>query len=218
MNHYGSTEIYTFSVLPDVHAKPGCAGLAGHPLRRCAWSPRAPSGASGPDETRAARTRRARSSPSLDSDEAFAGYWNRPDADAKALRDGWYFTGDMGYVDDAGELFVCGRVDDMIISGGENIHPVEVEEVLARHPQVKDVAVVGEPDEKWGERVVAFVVPAGRGLTAADLDQHCREQPRPRELQAAPTHHLRRTRSPRPPPARSCAGCCAKGATWRCER
>ena len=60
---------------------------------------------------------------SLDSDEAFAGYWNRPDADAKALRDGWYFTGDMGYVDEAGDLFVSGRVDDMIISGGENIHP-----------------------------------------------------------------------------------------------
>ena len=112
---------------------------------------------------------------SLDSDEAFAGYWKRPDADAKALRDGWYFTGDMGYVDEAGDLYVSGRVDDMIISGGENIHPVEVEEVLARHPRVKDVAVVGEPDEKWGERVVAFVVPADPGVTAAVLDQHCRE-------------------------------------------
>jgi len=112
---------------------------------------------------------------SLDSDEAFAGYWNRPDADAKALRQGWYFTGDMGYVDDAGDLFVSGRVDDMIISGGENIHPVEVEEVLARHPQVKDVAVVGAPDEKWGERVVAFVVSTGEDLSAATLDQHCRD-------------------------------------------
>jgi 2-furoate---CoA ligase len=110
---------------------------------------------------------------SLDSDEAFAGYWRRPDADAKALRDGWYFTGDMGYVDADGELFVSGRVDDMIISGGENIHPVEVEDVLARHADVKDVAVIGEPDEKWGERVVAFVVPGG-ALTAETLDHHCR--------------------------------------------
>jgi 2-furoate---CoA ligase len=111
---------------------------------------------------------------SLASPEAFAGYWNRPDADVRALRDGWYFTGDMGYVDGDGELVVTGRVDDMIISGGENIHPVEVEEVLARHPHVADVAVVGEPDERWGQRVTAFVVPAARGLTADALDAHCR--------------------------------------------
>jgi len=110
---------------------------------------------------------------SLGSDEAFAGYWNRPDADARALREGWYFTGDMGWIDADGDLWVAGRVDDMIISGGENIHPVEVEDVLARHPNVKDVAVVGEPDEKWGERVVAFIVPAGE-LRADVLDQHCR--------------------------------------------
>src|SRR5262245_53849071 len=81
----------------------------------------------------------------------------------------------MGYLDPDGELHVSGRVDDMIISGGENIHPVEVEEILARHPLVGDVAVVGEPDEKWGERVVAFVVPRGRGLSAEALDRHCRD-------------------------------------------
>src|SRR5207247_5999060 len=84
----------------------------------------------------------------LDSDEAFAGYWNRPDADAKALREGWYFTGDMGYVDADGELHVAGRVDDMIISGGENIHPVEIEEVLARRPRVGDLRVDGEAEAK----------------------------------------------------------------------
>ena len=81
----------------------------------------------------------------------------------------------MGYVDAEGELHVAGRVDDMIISGGENIHPVEVEEVLARHPAVRDVAVVGEPDERWGERVVAFVVAAEPGLTADELDRYCRQ-------------------------------------------
>ena len=112
----------------------------------------------------------------LASDEAFAGYWNRPDADATALRDGWYFTGDMGYVDADGDLYVAGRVDDMIISGGENIHPVEVEEALARHPGVKDVAVAGEADERLGERVAAFVVP-GVGVTAEELDRFCRESP-----------------------------------------
>jgi 2-furoate---CoA ligase len=72
-----------------------------------------------------------------------------------------------------GDLWVAGRVDDMIISGGENIHPVEVEDALARHAGVKDVAVIGEPDEKWGERVVAFVV-AAPGVTATALDGHCR--------------------------------------------
>jgi 2-furoate---CoA ligase len=82
----------------------------------------------------------------------------------------------MGYVDSDGDLYVAGRVDDMIISGGENIHPVEVEEVLSRHPRVRDVAVVGEADAKWGERVVAFVV-SGAGVTADELDRFCRESP-----------------------------------------
>ncbi|HEV8439942.1 MAG TPA: AMP-binding protein [Methylomirabilota bacterium] len=173
VNHYGSTEIYTFSVFPGVAAKPGCAGRPGihsklrvvtaSTERRVGHDEAVPPGEKG--EIIAG----------LDSDEAFAGYWNRPDADARALRDGWYFTGDMGYVDEAGDLYVSGRVDDMIISGGENIHPVEVEEVLARHPQVRDVAVVGEPDEKWGERVVAFVVAAGPALTSSALDRYCVE-------------------------------------------
>lgn len=172
VNHYGSTEIYTFSVRPDVHAKPGCAGRPGLHARlrvvRASTERRV-----SPDEV-AAPGEKGEIIAALDSPEAFAGYWNRSDADARALRDGWYFTGDMGYVDDAGELWVAGRVDDMIISGGENIHPVEVEEVLARHPGVRDVAVVGEPDERWGERVVAFVVAGDGGLTAQALDAWCR--------------------------------------------
>ena len=158
MNHYGSTEIYTFSVLcPTCTPSPAARDVPGstRTLRVVAASTER---RVGPDEI-VPPGEKGEIIASLDSDEAFAGYWKRPDADAKALRDGWYFTGDMGYLDDAGDLFVSGRVDDMIISGGENIHPVEVEEVLARHPQVRDVAVVGEPDEKWGERVVAFVVP-----------------------------------------------------------
>ena len=175
VNHYGSTEIYTFSIFPDVHTKPGCAGRPGiHSTLRVveASTERRVT----PDEP-VPRGEKGEIIASLGSDEAFAGYWNRPDADAKTLRDGWYFTGDMGYLDEGGDLFVSGRVDDMIISGGENIHPVEVEEVLARHPQVRDVAVVGEPDEKWGERVVAFVVPRDAGLNADVLDRHCRESP-----------------------------------------
>jgi 2-furoate---CoA ligase len=173
VNHYGSTEVYTFSVRPDVHLKPGCAGRPGvHSTLRvvAASSERrvGPDEVVGPHEKGEIIAR-------LDSDEAFAGYWNRPDADARALRDGWYFTGDMGYLDADGELHVSGRVDDMIISGGENIHPVEVEEVLARHPQVRDVAVVGEPDARWGERVVAFIVRGRGALTAEAIDRYCRE-------------------------------------------
>src|SRR5262245_40955211 len=175
VNHYGSTEIYTFSVRPDVHRKPGCAGRPGlHSALRVVTA--SMDRRVGPDEVVAAGDK-GEIIARLDSDEAFAGYWNRPDADARALRDGWYFTGDMGWIDAEGELYVAGRVDDMIISGGENIHPVEVEEALARHPAVRDVAVVGERDERWGERVVAYVVPATPHLTAEALDRFCRESP-----------------------------------------
>ena len=173
VNHYGSTEIYTFSVFPDVHTKPGCAGRAGiHAKLRVVEASR--ERRVGPEET-VGPGEKGEIIASLDSEEAFAGYWKRPDADAHALRGGWYFTGDMGYLDEAGDLFVVGRVDDMIISGGENIYPAEVEEVLGRHPQVRDVAIVGEPDPRWGERVVAFVVRGGAGLTIAALDRHCLE-------------------------------------------
>ena len=175
VNHYGSTEIYTFSVRPDVHLKPGCAGRPGiHATLRVVTA--STERRVHPDET-VPPGENGEIIARLDSDEAFAGYWNRPDADAQALRAGWYFTGDVGWMDGDGELYVAGRVDDMIISGGENIHPVEVEAVLGRHPQVRDVAVVGEPDEKWGERVVAFVVPALPELTPAALDRYCRESP-----------------------------------------
>ena len=172
VNHYGSTEIYTFTVRPNVGDKPGCAGRAGlHSAIRVVTA--STERRVGPDEI-VGPGEKGEIIASLASEEAFAGYWNRPDADAKARRDGWYFTGDMGWLDDEGELYVAGRVDDMIISGGENIHPVEIEDVLARHPDVGDVAVVGEPDDKWGERVIAFVVPKSSGLTAEALDGFCR--------------------------------------------
>ena len=106
-------------------------------------------------------------------DEAFAGYWNRPDANAKAFRDGWYLTGDTGYTDADGDLFVTGRVDDMIITGGENVSPVEIESCLSLHAGVGEVAVVGLPDERWGKIVAAFVKRAGI-VDEAALDAHCR--------------------------------------------
>ena len=123
----------------------------------------------------------------LGSDEAFAGYWNRPDADAKAIEDGWYRTGDTGHLDEEGDLWLDGRIDDMIVSGGENIHPLEVEEVLAAHPGVVEVAVIGAVDERLGQRVVAVVVGSA---SAEELDEHCLASSlarfkRPREYRSA---------------------------------
>src|SRR5829696_1330925 len=106
----------------------------------------------------------------LAGDESFEGYWRRPEADAKALRQGWYFTGDTGYLDADGDLFVTGRVDDMIITGGENVSPVEIESCLSLHPAVAEVAVVGLPDERWGKIVSAFVKRAV-GVEQDELDQ-----------------------------------------------
>ena len=93
--------------------------------------------------------------------------------DAKSIRDNWYFTGDLGYVDDDGELYVVGRVDDMVISGGENIYPEEVEDVLAKSPLVEQVAVIGMPDDRMGSKVVAFVEPAAPDCSADALNAWC---------------------------------------------
>jgi len=180
VNHYGSSEIYTFSVEQRAASKPGSAGRAGlnQEIRVIAL------GETCADAVVAPRIE-GQIIARLDGDEAFEGYWQRPDADAKSLHDGWYHTGDTGYFDEDGDLFVTGRVDDMIISGGENISPVEIESVLSLHPNVGEAAVVGLPDERWGQRVVAFV----KRIDAVEeevLDGHCRNSAlagfkRPRE-------------------------------------
>ena len=91
------------------------------------------------------------------------GYWNRPEETAAALRGGWMHTGDGGHMDDDGYVFIVDRIKDMIITGGENVYSAEVENALAQHPAVATCAVIGVPDETWGERVHAVVVPvAGR--------------------------------------------------------
>jgi acyl-CoA synthetase (AMP-forming)/AMP-acid ligase II len=105
----------------------------------------------------------------------FSGYWNKPDATATAIIDGWYRTGDAGIRDTDRNLFLVDRLKDMIVSGGENIYSAEVERALAAHPSVQSVAVVGAPDPKWGERVVAFVVLyPDTPVEVADLVSHCR--------------------------------------------
>jgi 2-furoate---CoA ligase len=180
VNHYGSSEVYTFTIDQDATRKAGSAGRAGintriRVVRLGAQSPEALAGVNEEGEIIA----------DLSGDEAFEEYWNRPDANAKSIRLGWYFTGDIGYLDADGDLFVTGRVDDMIISGGENISPVDIESVLSLHPAVDEVAVAGLRDERWGQRVVAFVK-AKADVSAADLNQHCQQSDllnfkRPRE-------------------------------------
>jgi len=90
--------------------------------------------------------------------QLMAGYWNRPDATAKAIRNDWYHTGDAGYVDEEGFLYIRDRIKDLVITGGENVYPAEVENAVLAHPGVADVAVIGVPDAKWGEIVLAAVV------------------------------------------------------------
>ena len=175
INHYGSTEVYTYSVHFDQRAAPGCAGRPATNARLRLVRPEP--GAGPGDEVAPGEIGEIVCH--LGSDEAFAGYWKRPDADARAIRDGWYFTGDLGRCDTGGNLWIVGRIDDMIISGGENVHPLEVEDVLERAPGVREVAVVGLPDERWGQAVTAFVVldADAAGATgeaaAARLDAHC---------------------------------------------
>jgi len=104
------------------------------------------------------------------------GYHNRPEATAEALAGGWMHTGDAGSLDDEGYLYVSDRVKDMIISGGENIYPREIEDVIFRMPAVADAAVIGVPDEKWGETVKAVIqVKEGETLTENDVLSHCRQ-------------------------------------------
>ena len=104
-----------------------------------------------------------------------AGYWEQPDATADTIRDGWLHTGDVGSFDDDGFLTLRDRSKDLIISGGMNIYPREVEEALLRHDGVAAVSVVGRPDPEWGESVVAFVVAADAATapTVEELDQVC---------------------------------------------
>jgi 2-furoate---CoA ligase len=168
VNHYGSSEVYTFTIDQNAPAKPGSAGRAGiNQMVRVVKL-----GAKSVDEV-AGTGEEGEIAALLAGDESFEGYWRRPDADLKALRQGWYFTGDTGFVDADGDMFVTGRVDDMIITGGENVSPVEIESCLSLHAAVSEVAVVGLPDERWGKIVAAFVKPRA-AIDADALDAFCR--------------------------------------------
>lgn len=167
VNHYGSSEIYTFTIDQKAAAKPGSAGRSGINQRIRVVKLNA---------TRAADVAAVGEEGEIialaSSDESFEGYWQRPEATAKVLREGWYFTGDTGYVDEDGDLFVTGRVDDLIVTGGENVSPVEIESCLSLHPAVLEVAVVGLPDERWGKIVAAFIKRAAP-VEAEELNAFC---------------------------------------------
>ncbi len=101
-------------------------------------------------------------------------YWNRPEATAETIRDGWLYSGDLATVDKEGFVYIQDRKKDMIISGGENVYPAEIENLLSGHPKIKDVAVIGQPSERWGESPLAIVVPAdGEFPEAQDVLDYC---------------------------------------------
>jgi long-chain acyl-CoA synthetase len=111
------------------------------------------------------------------SKQNMKGYWGQPETTAGAIVDGWFHSGDAGYFDAQGYLYVHDRIKDMIISGGENIYPAEAESALAAHPAIADVAVIGIPDERWGEQVKAIVVlKPGANLTIEGLDEYARQR------------------------------------------
>jgi long-chain acyl-CoA synthetase len=109
------------------------------------------------------------------SASVMAGYWRKPEATAEVMRGDWYLTGDLGYRDDESYLYLVDRAKDMIVSGGENIYSTEVEDALASHPAVEEVAVFGVPDPRWGESVYAVVV-TRQPVTADELVDHCRQR------------------------------------------
>jgi 2-furoate---CoA ligase len=174
VNFYGCTEMNCMTICSFLDEKPGCAGHPGintsvrvvEAVEGDTVSPDATVPAGDLGEIILDAT----------SPEAFDGYLDRPEADERSFEDGWYFTGDLGYLDEDGDLWVVGRVDDMVISGGENIHPVEVETVVEGHESVTACAVGSVDDDRWGDLVTAYVTTTAEDheRTARELDEYCR--------------------------------------------
>jgi 2-furoate---CoA ligase len=176
VNHYGSTEIYTFTFCDHVMEKPGSVGRPGiHQNIRIiepdVYRSKLPSDTVQDGEIGEIIVH-------LGSPESFKGYWNNPESTKRSVKHNWYYTGDLGYKDADGDLFVVGRMDEMIIHAGDNIYPLEVESVLLEHPKVKEVVVVGEADERWGQVVTAHIIPSDPSLTANELDLFCKQHPK----------------------------------------
>ncbi len=168
---YGMTELAPVATLltPADHEDPALAQSAGRAAAHVEIA------VVGPDDTELPRGQVGEVI--VRGDNVMIGYWNKPDQTAAALRGGWMHTGDAGYLDDRGYLFIVDRLKDMIITGGENVYCAEVENALAGHPAVAACAVIGVPDPTWGERVHAVVVlQPGREVTGEQLREFCRGQ------------------------------------------
>lgn len=170
-NLYGTTEIYGTLAYIDLHdiRDPTVTGPANVGLETRVVSV----DSDDPEDTTDPGTQ-GELIVNTDSPVAFDGYWNKPEATEEAIQDGWFYTDDAARRTKENNIVITGRVDDMIISGGENIHPTEVEDVLHTHPDVTDAGVIGQSDEEWGEVVVAFVERSG-DITEAELDEWCRD-------------------------------------------
>ncbi|HEY2521615.1 MAG TPA: AMP-binding protein [Streptosporangiaceae bacterium] len=176
-NGYGTTEAFWNTFLRPADL-PGHAGSAG---RACTDDDVAvvasrEDGPAGPGEL-VARDGSEIGEVIVRSVKSGYAYVNNPDEQAQRFRDGWLYTGDLATWDSGEYVTIVGRKDDMIISGGENVHPTQVEEVLNEHPGIRDSAVVGLPDPRWGELVVAYVVRLDGSLTAEECDKHCQAHP-----------------------------------------
>ena len=164
---YGNTEGVMFGAVDLMH-KPGAFQVIGDMVARVIKPGGAPDEIVDDDETGELIV-------SDSSARLITSYWNRPDEEAERFRHGWNYTGDAARRNAEGDVWVMGRLDDMFISGGENIQPAEVEGVLIRHPLINDCAVVGTPDASWGELCTAFIVRADDSLAIEDIDRFCRE-------------------------------------------
>ncbi|WP_280498796.1 AMP-binding protein, partial [Nocardia cyriacigeorgica] len=166
---YGMTELSPIATLlsPADHLRPE--------LRRSAGRAAPHVEVKVVDETGAEVPRGAVGEVVARGDNVMLGYWNKPEATAEAIRDGWMHTGDGGRMDEQGYVFIVDRIKDMIITGGENVYSVEVENAVAAHPSVAACAVIGVPDDQWGERVHAVIVrQPGAELDSDTVREHCK--------------------------------------------
>ena len=167
-NIYGTTEVMNALYMPDPVGRP-------HRYRPGFWSNIRVGKIGGTVNDLAAIGEEGELLVDMFADATFLGYLHRPDATAEKVQDGWYRTGDIAIPLAGGDVELRGRVDDMIISGAENVHPHEIEALLAKHPGIAEAVVIGVPDERWGEIVVACVRPGAQKPTEEALDGYCRD-------------------------------------------
>ncbi|WP_100523887.1 acyl-CoA synthetase [Mycobacteroides abscessus] len=167
---YGMTEVSPVAtlLLPDDHDDPALLRSAGRAAPHCEVR------IVDPDDNEVPRGEIGEVI--VKGDNVMLGYWELPEESAAAIRDGWMHTGDAGRMDDRGYVYIVDRIKDMVVTGGENVYSAEVENALAKHPAVAACAVIGIPDEQWGERVHAVVVKQAQSECCdGDLQEHCRE-------------------------------------------